>query len=209
TILDAVATGGLPSPTYLWSGLPRGCTSANLSSLFCRPTSSGTFTVTVLVTDAAGSNATSTTQLVVHPLPVVRLTWSGNIVGCTGSVPSPTSFVANGSGGTPPFQFGWTFGDGGTATSNGSVIYQYHQLARFNVTVVGTDASGANRSAMTVVYVTYASCPPPTANASASFASNDWIEIGGAALVAAALVAAVLVVRRRRRSAGPPPAEEE
>ena len=208
TTLYALTTGGLPGPSYLWDGLPAGCVSANASSLLCRPTSPGTFTVSVQVTDEAGTNATASTQLLVAAQPVVGLTWSGNLVGCSGGPPSSASFVPSARGGTAPLEYTWTFGDGATAITNGSVDHQYTHVARFNVTVVVTDASGANATATTVVYATFASCPPPAPNASGSAESGNWTIIGGVLLVAVALAALALVVRRRRRGGAPPPADE-
>ena len=41
-------------PTYAYTGLPPGCASANRSVLFCRPTTSGNFTVEVNVSDQTG-----------------------------------------------------------------------------------------------------------------------------------------------------------
>ena len=57
-----IVTGGTAPYTYSWSGLPKGCGSVNTSSLTCVPTASGTYSVTVKVTDATGASLTSAAQ---------------------------------------------------------------------------------------------------------------------------------------------------
>jgi hypothetical protein len=54
TLLVAVVAGsGSPPYSYRYSGLPTGCTGTDAPSFHCAPTSAGTFTVQVTVTDAA------------------------------------------------------------------------------------------------------------------------------------------------------------
>ena len=50
------------------------------------------------------------------------------------------TFTASTSGGTPPFAFSWTFGDGGTATGN-PVTHAYSTAGTFAVQVTATDAA--------------------------------------------------------------------
>jgi len=65
TYLNVTVAGGAPPYTYAYAGLPIGCHSANVSSLLCLPGSVGTSYVTVTVTDANGSTASSTTHFTV------------------------------------------------------------------------------------------------------------------------------------------------
>jgi PKD repeat protein len=51
-LFTANVSGGLGAYTFAWSGLPFGCNSVNRSSIGCAPTQSGTYVVTVDVTDA-------------------------------------------------------------------------------------------------------------------------------------------------------------
>ncbi len=67
TTLSVTVAGGSPPYSYAYSGLPVGCSTANSPSLLCTPTSSGQYSVTVSVTDAAGHNLTSTASLTVNP----------------------------------------------------------------------------------------------------------------------------------------------
>jgi YVTN family beta-propeller protein len=60
-----VTSGGLQPFTYDYTGLPAGCTSENLSVLTCSPSETGTFRVTVTVSDAVGRSAWANTTLTV------------------------------------------------------------------------------------------------------------------------------------------------
>jgi PKD repeat protein len=51
---------------------------------------------------------------------VPPLTASVEINRTTGTHPLSVSVIANVSGGTPPYQYDWTFGDGGTASTSGA-----------------------------------------------------------------------------------------
>ena len=65
TTLTATASGGSPPLSYLYTGLPSGCTTQNSPSWACTPTAKGTFTITVNVTDSLGKSAQSSTSLTV------------------------------------------------------------------------------------------------------------------------------------------------
>ena len=68
TNISVDARGGVPPLVYAYAGLPAGCTSANVSTLVCTPTSAGTFTLTVSVKDSAGSALSVTTNFTVYPV---------------------------------------------------------------------------------------------------------------------------------------------
>jgi hypothetical protein len=57
--LTVVAKNGSQSYSYVYSGLPPGCVSANASVLHCTPTATGTYSVTVVVKDSLGVSATA------------------------------------------------------------------------------------------------------------------------------------------------------
>jgi len=67
------ASGGNGSLTYAYSSLPTGCSSTNSSSFSCTPTSSGTYEVTVTVTDQGRETANSTVRVSVGPSRVLGL----------------------------------------------------------------------------------------------------------------------------------------
>ncbi len=72
-VLAVSAQGGTGQLSYAYSGLPPGCVSANTASLTCTPSSSGTYTIEVTVTDQAGRSTTSSVNLNVGPARVIGL----------------------------------------------------------------------------------------------------------------------------------------
>jgi len=65
--ITAIVTSGSGEYAYSWMNLPPGCEGANHPSITCAPSSSGTYRVTVAVTDAAGETTTRTMILSVEP----------------------------------------------------------------------------------------------------------------------------------------------
>jgi hypothetical protein len=65
TNLTTVASGGVGALSYTYTGLPYGCFTQNLSTLACRPTSIGTYNVTVTVKDLASHTVSMSTMLTV------------------------------------------------------------------------------------------------------------------------------------------------
>ncbi|MCI4341908.1 MAG: hypothetical protein L3K11_06025 [Thermoplasmata archaeon] len=64
TLQVGVASGsGTPPFTYMYLGLPPGCSSVNSPQVSCSPTSSGTFEIEVVVQDADSNTATGVTNL--------------------------------------------------------------------------------------------------------------------------------------------------
>jgi Pro-kumamolisin, activation domain len=63
TYLNATVIFGKAPYTYSYSGLPLGCSNVNASKLVCVPTSSGTYSVLLNVSDAAGFNTSAVTML--------------------------------------------------------------------------------------------------------------------------------------------------
>ncbi|MGA9044264.1 MAG: thermopsin family protease [Thermoplasmata archaeon] len=58
--------GGAGGLTYLWNGLPPGCTAPTGANLTCSPSSSGTYDVTVNVTDQNGGRDSSSANLTIN-----------------------------------------------------------------------------------------------------------------------------------------------
>lgn len=56
---SASPSGGSGGYTYVWNGLPTGCSSSNTAMLYCTPTGPGLFSITVRVTDSNGYTITS------------------------------------------------------------------------------------------------------------------------------------------------------
>ena len=68
-IFTASETGGVTPYSYVWTGLPHGCTNQSSAIVACSPASGGTLTVSVVVTDASGvrSPASNAVNVTVTP----------------------------------------------------------------------------------------------------------------------------------------------
>lgn len=75
TVLTAAVSGGSGGYVYGWSGLPPGCTGADVPVLDCQPNASSeppvTMTVTVSVTDSNGYPVTASTHLSIEGVPAL------------------------------------------------------------------------------------------------------------------------------------------
>jgi PKD repeat protein len=59
----ASVTGGIAPYSFVFTGLPSGCSTANQSSLTCSPSAAGSYVVQLTVTDSLGKSASSTVTL--------------------------------------------------------------------------------------------------------------------------------------------------
>ena len=76
-------------------------------------------------------------------------------------------FTASGSGGTQPYNFTWTFGDG-TTGSGAKVYHAYSTAGSYSATLTTTDSSPVQQTATSSQTLTVTSTTPP-ANLTASF----------------------------------------
>lgn len=138
--------------TFAWSfpgGSPSSSTAASPSVTYSTP---GTYTVTLTVSNAAGSNtATQTNYITVNTTPVA---------GFTSSVNGTTAAFTNTS--TNATSYSWNFGDGGNSTQ-ANPTHTYATDGVYSVVLSATNACGTVTSTQTVTIVT-----PPTAGFSAT-----------------------------------------
>jgi PKD repeat protein len=150
TNLTISAVGGYPSYNYTWLGLPPGCTGANTSALACQPADIGTYNVTAVVEDSAGTIvSTNTVPLVVTDVPAV----TGTVSPLRGDAPLQVEFGSAVTAGTAPFTYAWAFGDGGTSNlSSGN--YTFTEAGTYGPTLTIEDAAGVFAAAPTMPTIT-------------------------------------------------------
>src|SRR2546425_6325748 len=72
----------------------------------------------------------------------------------TGPAGQSISFSASASGGTPPYIYSWTFGDGVGTSSAQSPTYSYSSPGSYVVVLLTTDSVGATATAFNIVTIT-------------------------------------------------------
>ncbi|HEV2429080.1 MAG TPA: PKD domain-containing protein, partial [Thermoplasmata archaeon] len=150
TVAAVGASGGSGNLTFAWEGLPTGCTGTT-PTFNCTPAISGTFPVSVVVTDPNGVSVTSsTTDLVVNAPITVYVADPGDPSG------SSEAFAAVSSGGTAPVTIAWAFGDG-TGASGATTSHDYGHGGTFTVSLWANDSLGGSSNQSWVVRIA-----PPT-----------------------------------------------
>lgn len=182
TCLSTISAG-FPPYQYFWD-LGDGSNSkhANWTHLYETPSA---YVIMLTVTDANGNRGGALANVDV----VASLT-ATVILGTTAdNDPLGVNFTAVVSGGNPPYNLLWEFGDGANSTAE-SPSHVYKEPGIYNITLIVTDFVGRNVT-KTVLALT------PLPSFSSSLEMRPWIILSVAALVA--LVSAGLVVRRLRK----------
>ena len=142
TVLTTEATNGTGlHSAYLWEGLPAGCTSYDTLSFSCSPTVSGTFSVTVSVTDSNRLTVVSGPMvLTISPaLTAPALAGSATAVDVGQSVTLSVTV----SGGGLPYTYAWTGLPKGCVSTNAATLVCNPSVAGSSfVSVTVTDANG-------------------------------------------------------------------
>ncbi|TMI47677.1 PKD domain-containing protein, partial [Candidatus Bathyarchaeota archaeon] len=156
----ANASGDTAPYTFSWSfgdgtaNVAGGTTNPNTQSHTYN--AKGTFTVKVNVTSANGKFATASSTITIAPL---ALTVSFTTAPTSGTVGTQVSFTAQASGGTAPYSFSWSFGDGtakvaGGTTNPNTQSHTYATKGSFTVKVNATDTNAKIASASTSIAIT-------------------------------------------------------
>jgi PKD repeat protein len=141
-------SGGTSPYTYSWSfgDATPASVGQNPSHTYA---SAGSFSARMTVTDGTGATALSNTVgVTVSPIPSVTASAAPGV----GDSPMSVTFTATPSGGTGPFTYSWTFGDGGTSTTqNPTHIYSSANAYIAHVTLTDAAAHTATGSASVTV----------------------------------------------------------
>lgn len=124
--------------------------------------SSGTYNVTLTVTNIFGCSNSITHSVIVNLVPVAAFF---NSTACLGQ---PTSFTDQTSG--TPISWSWDFGDGTALNNSQNPSHNYSAAGSYNVTLISFGGSGCSDTTMHSITVN----PIPTANfLSADVCTND------------------------------------
>jgi YVTN family beta-propeller protein len=151
TSLRVTVTGGTGSLSYLYTGVPPGCTSHNTASLDCSPSAVGTFNVTVIVTDSTGSTVNATVTVIVNPHASIG---SFSASPSTLDVEGSTNLTVAASGGTGALGYAYTGLPGGCSTQNRATLQcSPTATGTFVVRVFVNDSTGSGSAATLPIVV--------------------------------------------------------
>jgi PKD repeat protein/DNA-binding MarR family transcriptional regulator len=196
------ATGGVGPYRYSWS-----FGDGNASSI---PTPSHTFTTTgnytalATVEDADGTVVSGSVAISVQALP---LTVVLVVAPDHGSSTTASTFTAAVAGGSAPYVFAWSFGDGTTSVGTTTTItHSYSRPGIYGASVQVTDGMGSvvvgsARVDLSGTPLTVSVCPPLGRPCGPFGVSDAAWEIAGAGLSVACLAGASYLLSRRNRSA--------
>ena len=192
-----VSGGALPL-TFAYSGLPGGCTSMNTSNLTCHPSASGTFNVSVQVTDALGGIVRASVGVTV----VAALAISAEEISPNPApLGSTVTFNYTVSGGERPFHSVWAGLPPGCVASQAVFSCPMNTSGTFDVELTLRDAFGGVADSNVTLQVPASSGPSGSGSPFSAVPTWGWAIIAFAVL---ALAAVVMLDRQRRRSTPEP-----
>ena len=196
--------GGTAPYSYQYGGVPPGCTATNSASWKCMPGSSGTYAVTVTVTDAQGLSVQGQTSLVVRasgpssigPLSILAFFASPSLI----SLGSDVALEVFTFGGVPPFAFSYSsLPPGCQSASTAFLSCTPTQAGNYTVTVRVSDSTGNSSSAVAPLDVG----PKPAGGAPAS--AETPIAVAAVAASGAAIAISVITLKMRAPRMPRPP----
>ena len=153
TALKATLSGGSPTITYSYVGLPSGCASTNSALLNCTPIISGDFSIKIFAIDGSGisTNASLTLKVLQPQLPtILAFKASPNPL----TLGQTTILNVTVTGGSIPYGFSFAGLPLGCTSSNTSNLQCTPTVAgTFTVTVTVTDTFGNSTSRSVVLQV--------------------------------------------------------
>jgi VCBS repeat-containing protein len=183
-------TGGAAPVTWTSGALPAGMSLSTAGVLSGTPTQTGTFTVTVQVTDANGCTGTLSVPFAINCAPMA-LSPSNIPTAVSGSVYSGATFAQ--TGGVTPIVWDLAAGAlpaGTTLSSAGALAGTPTQTGTFNITVRAKDSNGCPAT-LPVSLVVTSKCPTiaigpsslPSATLGVTYAAVNFTQTNGTAPV--------------------------
>jgi PKD repeat protein len=158
------AAGGSSPYAYSWAfGDGQTSTSQNPSHIY---TTAGLYLATLTVTDNTRTTAVSTLNVSVEATASVL---SAHVVASTvtGTAPLAVGFTGSASGGSAPYTYRWTFGDGGTAVVQ-NPTHTYAAAGTYSAMLTVTDNTATTANWTVIVRVSSGSATALSANALAT-----------------------------------------
>lgn len=148
------ASAGSGGYSYTWFGLPTGCSTSNANTIDCTPTTAGTFSISVAVTDSNGYQVTSLSlTYVVYSAPSVALPSASP---STIDIGQNVVFTVSPTGGNSPYSYQWIgLPAGCTDSGSNTVSCTPIGTGSFNVKVNVTDTNGFEVSSPILVFTVY------------------------------------------------------
>jgi PKD repeat protein len=143
---EAHVTGGMEPYTYSWSFGDGSSSRQERGDDTVRHTfdRAGTYNVRVIVTDSTGRTVSDSILITVEaPPPLTGVDIISN--GTEGVAPATFRFEANVTGGTEPYTYSWSFGDGSSSRQereDDTVRHTFDRAGTYNVDVTVTDSTG-------------------------------------------------------------------
>lgn len=149
--LNATVQGGSPPLAFAYSGLPSNCTTVNGPVLICAPSTAGSFTIKLNVTDASGRLLVGSASVTVNPLPsITAFSVTPNATDAGQSL----RFSLNATGGTGKLTFSYSGLPPGCALGNtAGGVCSPSVGGPYQVTATAVDTLGKSANASLSVLV--------------------------------------------------------
>jgi PKD repeat protein len=138
----ADATGGVAPYVYLWSfGDGQASALANPAFTYTTP---GSYTASLVVTDAAGATALSFVNLQVFTTALGLSIGASEEVTALSASSESVAFLASAHGGAAPYTYLWSFGDGTVASTVDAPTHTFASSGDFAISLRVTDSEGVS-----------------------------------------------------------------